>query len=274
MADERLPASSQLDRSALERVLARAAELQSGGAEPGEEFTEQQILELGREVGLSPQHIQQALAEERTRVALPDEPRGLTSRLLGPSRVGASHTVSGKPESVLAAIDAWMQRQQWLQVKRQFPDRIVWEARRDLVGAVRRAFRVGGHDYELSRAREVAATAVAIDDRRVLVRLDADFQPQRSALVRDTALGTFVGVAGSASLLVMGFATIAVPLPAIVLATVSYQASRSAHRRVITRAQLALEQLLDRLERTEPGRQPSLLGLLTAAAALPPRRDG
>lgn len=272
MADENLP-SPQLDRSALERVLARAAELQAASGETGDEFTEQQILDLGKEVGLAPQHLRQALAEERTRITLPDEEHGVGSRLLGPGHVAASRTVPGTPRDVLAAVDAWMQREQWLQVKRQFPDRIVWEARHDVIGAIRRAFRVGGHGYELSRAHEIAATAVPVDDRRVLVRLDADFTSQRWALVRNTAAGTGVGIAGSAALAVLGFTMLAVPVPAIVLAAASFSGARTVQHRTVGRAQLALEQLLDRLERAELARQPSLLGMLSAAAALPTKRQ-
>lgn len=269
MANEKLP-SPQLDRSALERVLARAAELQAGGAEPGDEFTEDQILDLGKEVGLAPQHLRQALAEERTRIALPDEERGVGSRLFGPGHVAASRTVPGTPRDALAAIDAAMQRDQWLQVKRQFPDRIVWEARHDIIGAFRRAFRVGGHGYELSRAHEVAATAVPVDDSRVLVRLDADFSSQRWAMARNTVAGTGVGLAGSAALAVMGFAVVAVPIPAVALGIASYSSARAVHHRTVGRAQLALEQLLDRLERSELTRQPTLLGMLSSAAAKKP----
>lgn len=272
MSDEKLPAP-QLDRSALERVLARAAELQAGSGDAGDEFTEDQILELGKEVGLAPQHLRQALAEERTRVVLPDEGRGVGSRLFGPGHVAASRTVPGAPRDVLAAIDAWMQREQWLQVKRQFPDRIVWEARHDVIGAIRRAFRVGGHGYELSRAHEVAATAVPVDEARVLVRLDADFSTQRWAVARNTLAGTGVGIAGGAALAVMGFAAVALPVPAIALGIATYSSSRAVHHRTIGRAQLALEQLLDRLERADLTRQPSLLGMLAAAAALPPKRQ-
>ena len=272
MADEKLPAP-QLDRQALERVLARAAELQAGSGEPGDEFTEEQILDLGKEVGLAPQHLRQALAEERTRVVLPDEEPGIGSRLLGPGHIAASRTVPGKPRDVLAAIDGSMQREQWLQVKRQFPDRVVWEARHDVIGAFRRAFRVGGHGYELSRAHEVAATAVPVDDSRVLVRLDADFTSQRWALVRNTAAGAGVGLAGSAALAVMGFAVLAVPVPALVLGVATFSSARAVQHRTIGRGQLALEQLLDRLERAELGRQPSLLGMLAAAATLPPKRQ-
>jgi hypothetical protein len=69
----------------------------------------------------------------------------------------------------------------------------------------------------------------------------------------------------------MGFAMITVPIPAVLFAAGSYASSRSMHRRVAARAQLALEQLLDKLERGELSRQQSLLGAI-AAAALPPRR--
>src|SRR5206468_8063342 len=116
--DSNLPtpnSQSALDRGALERVLARAAELQSGSGEPEEVLTEEQIIDLGKEVGLSAQHLRQALAEERTRVALPPDESGLSAKLLGAARVGASRTVSGKPRDLLEAIDVWMQRQECLQ---------------------------------------------------------------------------------------------------------------------------------------------------------------
>src|SRR5256885_3383503 len=102
--DSNLPSrtnSAGLDRGALERVLARAAELQSGSGEPEETLTEEQIIDLGKEVGLSAQHLRQALAEERTRVALPPDQGGLSAKLLGGARVGASRTVAGKPSDVL-----------------------------------------------------------------------------------------------------------------------------------------------------------------------------
>jgi hypothetical protein len=65
----------RLDRDAMERVVARAAELQAHNAAVGEGgLTEAQLLEIGREVGISQHHLRQALAEERGRLALqPDE---------------------------------------------------------------------------------------------------------------------------------------------------------------------------------------------------------
>ncbi|MFL5614708.1 MAG: hypothetical protein ACJ796_13690 [Gemmatimonadaceae bacterium] len=274
--DSNLPtpnSQSALDRGALERVLARAAELQSGSGEPEEVLTEEQIIDLGKEVGLSAQHLRQAMAEERTRVALPPDEGGLSAKLLGGARVGASRTVSGKPRDLLEAIDVWMQRQECLQVKRQFADRIVWEARRDLVGTVRRAFNVGGRGYALSRAYEVAATAVAVDGSRTLVRIDADLAHFRSSLARQSAGATALGVAAVPALVALHFAVAVAVAPAFLVSAGALWVARGINARTATAAQLALEQLLDRLERGEITKpQASLLSVLAAAASSLPRK--
>jgi hypothetical protein len=262
-----------VDRAALERVLARAAELQAGTGEPEEALTEDQILELGKEVGLSPQHLRQALAEERTRVALPTENGGLGARFFGGGRVGASRTVSGKPREILDAIDGWMQRQECLQVKRQFADRIVWQPRRDLLGTARRLFNVGGRGYALSRAQEVSATAVAVDATRTLVRLDADLVSYRRSLIRQSAGISALGLASTGALVALHFALAVAAAPAVLLTAGAFYGARGMNARIATAAQLALEQLLDRLERGEiTTPQPSLLSVLAAAASSLPRR--
>ncbi|HEX4468207.1 MAG TPA: hypothetical protein VH080_01680 [Gemmatimonadaceae bacterium] len=274
--DSNLPSrnpASGLDRGALERVLARAAELQAGSGEPEEVLSEEQILELGKEVGLSAEHLRQALAEERTRVVLPADDGGLSAKLLGGARVGASRTVPGRPRDVLEAIDLWMQRQECLQVKRQFADRIVWEARRDLLGTVRRALNVGGRGYALARAHEVAATVVAVDGSRTLVRIDADLASFRSSLARQSAGVTVVGVAAGSVLAALHFAIAVAVAPPALIGVGAFYLARGINARTATSAQLALEQLLDGLERgdvTKP--QPSILSALAAAAAAIPRK--
>src|SRR3954468_10015688 len=131
MADEAsgVPArqSPPLDRQAVERVLARAAELQGGGtgSDSADLITEAQILEIGKEVGLTPAIVNQALAEERTRVHLPEE-RGFFSQMAGGSYASATRTVAGTQKAILAEIDTWMQRQECLSVQRRFADRVTW----------------------------------------------------------------------------------------------------------------------------------------------------
>src|SRR5262252_2801842 len=269
------PPARRIDRASLERVLARASELQAGSGETPDEFTEEQLLELGKEVGLSPQHLRQALAEERTRSIVPDDETGLAATLFGPSRVRADRTVPGRAEDVLGSIDVWMQRTELLIVKRYHSDRIVWEPRRDFLVGIKRALKVGGRDYTLSQAFEASATVVQVDEGRVHVGLDADFRTSRRRSVEQMAATTIVGAAGSGALMLMGVMAAVALTPLVVIPAAGLAGARALQARVVTRAQLALEQLLDRLERQEIGRRgaDSLLGAIVAAAnAIPPRR--
>lgn len=149
MPDSNVPAP--IDRAAVDRILARAVELQADVAPDQQgQLTEAQLLDLAREVGLDPVNLRQALAEERTRVAVPEE-RGMLASLYGGAAASAQRTVRGTPAQVLGALDDWMQRQECLTVQRYFnAERIVWEARRDIVGMVRRT--VSGRGYEIGRA--------------------------------------------------------------------------------------------------------------------------
>src|SRR5690349_17969394 len=79
-------------------------------------------------------------------------------------------------DDVLRTIDAWMRQQELLIVKRHHADRIVWEPRRDFFVGLKRALKAGGRDYALSRAFEVAPTAIPVDETRTHVALDADFR--------------------------------------------------------------------------------------------------
>src|ERR1019366_7765597 len=173
--DER-PASSgsSLTRSALERVLGRAAELQASvGDEDAGALSEEQLIELGKDVGLSAEHLRQALAEERSRPLLPRQ-AGWLGAITGVSAVTAARTVSGTSASVLVTLDAWMQGGETLRVKRRFTDQLVWESRSDVFATIRRALRIGGRGYDLPPAHEVSAIVGPVGADRVHVRIVAD----------------------------------------------------------------------------------------------------
>jgi hypothetical protein len=258
-----LPAT--IDRAAVERVLARALELQAGpSADTHDRLTEAQLLDLAKEVGLDPVHLRQALAEERTRVAPPEE-KGLLAALYGSATVSAQRTVTGTPVQVLQALDDWMQRQECLKVKRHFGERIVWEADQGISGMVKRA--VSGKGAALARATDVGATAIALDATRVMVRMDAHLGGHRtSAASVNVALSTTSLVAGGV-LAALSFPVFAVVAPAALLIPGSWAIARSSHAQTVARAQLALEQVLDRLERGEAGRPPTLMSMLAAAVS-------
>lgn len=283
MADEKAPLPAPaggkqtlLDRQALERVLARAAELQGTAAMPesGDLISESQLLEIGKEVGLSPATLNQALAEERTRINVPEE-RGLLAQIAGAGYATATRTVPGNARDILTTIDTWMVRDECLQVQRRFADRITWEPQRGLFGKLRRTVNVSGKGFYLMDAAQVSATVLPVDSSRVVVRLDADIHPSRS---RRIGASGFVGAMGLAVSGVIGLGVAIANLPLLVAAGATvipiagsgigaYQIAKS-HRNVLSSVQLALEQILDRLEHGEFPRA-GLLGTISSRARLP-----
>ena len=274
-SDLPVPASGRsLDRAALERVLARAAELQVSGAEPAEELSEAQLVEIGREVGISPEHVRRAIAEERTRVAVPEE-TGLAARVAGPARAVASRVVRGDPQSVLAAITRWLEREECLQVKRRFGDRVTWEPRRDLVGNIQRGLKLGGRGYALAAASEIAVAVTAVEDGRVLVRIEGDVSEGRRRRLTGASVAVGAGVTAGAA--VLGAGSVAhlgdtlllalSVLPPTMGAAIGWGVARG-HRAAVERVQLGLEQLLDRLEHGDArlAAVPTLLEQLLGAA--------
>src|SRR5690349_17975806 len=155
MDDKPAPVS----RGALERVLSRAAELQSasGDAPESDAFSEAQLIELGNEVGLSPEHLRQALAEERARGDRSATPT-FADAIFGPAEISAQRVVPGAPAVVMTSLDAWMQREEWMRVVRDRAERRVWEPRRDFLGGVRRI--LGGRAHQLHVAGEVAGSVL------------------------------------------------------------------------------------------------------------------
>ncbi|MDP9204056.1 MAG: hypothetical protein M3P12_01190 [Gemmatimonadota bacterium] len=268
-----------LDRQALERVLARAAELQGAGAMPesSDLISESQLRDIGNEVGLSAETINQALAEERTRVNVPEE-RGLVAQIAGASFASATRTVPGSPRDVLAAIDSWMQREECLQVQRRFADRITWEPQRGLFGKIRRTVNMSGRGYYLVDAGQVSATVLPVDGSRVVVRLDADIHASRA---RRVGMGGFLAAMGAAASGIIGLGLVVAHLPLFIAAgsavlpfagstIAAYKLART-HRAVLSSVQLALEQILDRLEHGEFERSGGLLAAISPRARLPRR---
>ncbi len=267
MPDDLAPSSPRtIDRASVDRVLARALELQAASSsDPEGRLTEAQLEALAKEVGLDPVNLRQALAEERSRAVVAGTEKGLLASIYGSAGASAERTVRGTPAQVLKALDDWMQREESLIPQRYMQERVVWEARRDLVSAMRRGF--SGRGHALVRATTVGATAISIDANRVLVRLDAHLGGYRALMAQQNAVLTGGTVVAGGILAVLSFPVLAVVAPAAIALPLGVTAARSSHARSVSRAQLALEQVLDRLERGEAGRPPTLMSMLAAVVA-------
>jgi len=252
-----VPASpALLDRAALERVLARASELSSLASDVPEGMSETQLIEIGKEVGLSSATLRQALAEERTRVVLAEE-TGFEARTMGPAAVSVTRAIPHAPEAILTLLEEWMRSDYRMLVKRRFGNRRTWEQRSGVFAELDRSLRGNQAAATLTRASEFAATVSAIGDGRTAVRLDADISNLRrqrrtgglGLVMAGITLGTtsvvIGGVLAPLAMLPLFVACGAVPFGA--MSAVGW-AMMKGHRKQAERTQLALAQLLDRLE--------------------------
>lgn len=244
-----MPKSSRIDRPALERIIRRAAELQAGARDIGDGLTEQDLLQLGEEVGIPASYLQQAMLEEQTRAVALTEP-GVGGWLTGPRQILAQRSISGEATRLQAALSHWMSAGELLTVKRRFPDRTSWEARQDVFSSVKRELRVGGRPYRLARAKEVVGRVTRLEDGRAHVQLLADLSNTRRSHLTGAATLGGLGVLGTAVGLTLG---VALPVALIPIGLGALLATMVARRRYsqVERVHVALEQVLDRLEHEE-----------------------
>jgi len=265
-----------LPRAALERVLARATQLQGDGTDEADTVSESRMLEIAREVGIDPSALRQALAEERARLPMQEEERGPVLEALGPATSSVQRVVPGTPNDVLAKLDAWMPRMESLAVKRRVGERVSWEPRHDPLGNFFRSFGLGGRRLDLVRLDQLVVSVTAIDSARSVVRLDAEAygarRAQRNTLFALLAVLTLGGGMVSIPLLFLasagtviggGLATIGALVSG--LGYLGWRAIRRVHRQMIDRTHLRLEQLLDELESGGMQPPPSLARQVTAA---------
>jgi hypothetical protein len=257
-----------LDRAALERIIQRAAELQSAG-EPGEGITPDQLVALGKEVGIPPRFLHQALAEERSR--LPEQIRvGLLDRVAGPGFVTTQRVIAGQPHQLEGHLLRWMEQNELLCVQRQQPGRITWEPLTGFQATLRRSAAAFGSDrrpFMLGKAASITAVVAPVENDFSHVALAADVRPLRGAHVTSAAVLATAGAGGTAVLIALSAVAALAVAPLPIGIGLGYGALRK-FRPVPNRTLLGLERALDHLERFSargalpPSRTASLLGAL------------
>ena len=109
---------------------------------------------------------------------------------------------------------------------------------------------------------------MAVDAGRVLVRLDADLRPARAASVGNSVLAVTSGTAVGVTAAALGVLLPVAVVPAVLLAGGGSWVARRSYRRALSQVQLALEQILDRLEHGEIREPPGAAAVALVDAAL------
>lgn len=264
---------AMIARSGLERVLARATELQGAVGDAPEAISESRLLEIAREVGIDPNHVRQAMAEERARGSFVETERGFLLDSMGGSHVDGQRAVPGSAADVQSRLESWMPRMESMAVRRKLPQRVSWEPRRTALGNALRVMS-SGNRAELVRADQVIATVTPVDEAKSVVRFDVELSGLRRT---QRNLAVALGVVANAA----AFTMVSVPVLFIAsgspnegvmlggLATLGavqagagwalFRGLRNSYRRTVARVQLRVEQMLDELESGGMREPPSLL---------------
>ncbi len=251
--------SVTVTREQLERVILRASDLQFRRSRPDAgELRSGEVVQIGAEVGIEERYIRQALAEVEAASLVPDAPpdEGLARRIAGPAIVSTSRVVPGSPAEVEANLEAYLRQEELLRQVRSRSGGSRWEPGSGLVHQMRRAFDVGGRRYTLARARDLRIRVAALESGWSLVTLTADIGILRAGRLAGWFGG--MGLAGAAGGFSLFMATGGGVLPllgglAILsgFAALGTGSARAGVRKAGQRTRLALEGLLDRLERGE-----------------------
>jgi len=249
---------SKFDRGQLDRILQRAAELQAGERDPGEELSKDELVQLGRDVGIPAKHLEQAMLEEQTRLPA-QRLDGFWDHAAGPALVSAMRVVRGDLATVERILTDYMEEHELLAVVRQGTGRLIWEPLRGFNAAMKRSKAVlggGNKPFMLARAMGLTATLTSLEAGYVHIALEADLKEARGQFIGGGAALTSLGVAAA-------FVVGALGAPILAMATIPMGLGLGwgVLRRfapVQQRTQLGLERALDHVERGEVKPQPQL----------------
>lgn len=261
----------RIDRAAFERIMQRAAELQAAEADVGEGLSPDEVVALGKEVGIPGRHLQQAMLEQATEIIAPAE-AGVLARVVGPSEITAHRVVVGEPEDAARALIQWFDSNELLVVLRQQPGRATFEPMGGMQAALRRgtaAFSSSKPRFMLARVTQVTAIFAKLESGYCHVSLTADLAQLRKGFIGGAFAGGSAGVAGALVSGVLSPFAIVAAIPVLVGAAIGWYVLKR-YRPVADRARLGLERALDYLERggIKPGHQipPRTGGLLDMIA--------
>jgi hypothetical protein len=257
MVDQAVVADEQdkLTKAQLELVLRRAAELEKASGQTGEELVSpEEIQRIGSEAGLSPEALQRALAEVKSGAlvpATPPQPPSVVDRTIGPPRMVVERVVPGAIDDVRRRVQQFL-KDQLLEIRRNYGDRIVWRRAEGFWPGFMRAFDFS-HQYAMSQGIEVESSVTPAGEAdRVRIRVSID----AASLRRNRTAAATTGIVAGTALAVGSFFMMPGHLPLELLVAAgggatafgSVMGSRNAYRKDLDRMRDVLERFLDDVE--------------------------
>jgi len=263
MADAVPPEPAQpgraLARRDFEEVIRRAAELSAREGDAEELLTEEEVLRIGQELGLSSLHMQRALYELPE---LTSAPRWY-DRYFGPAIFSVARVVPRLPEPTLRRVEDYLVTREFLQVARRRGQSLAFTPADDTLSNLARAFMRPSTRHVIARASRFMVSVQALPKDVSHVRFDIDLTEERSKRVNTgVTLGGIGGtILGAAAAVVVTTSTAPFlgPIPEILafggtclaVGAASVSAAANSFKNRVHAAKFELAGLLDRVEHGE-----------------------
>jgi hypothetical protein len=179
-----------ITRRDLPAIVKRAAELAAVDDDAGDRISEDEVLRIASELGLSPRHVKQALFE-----GVPDQAEPtLLDRQLGPPRFVVTRAVPMDAPKAQKALEEYLVTCEYLVVVRRQGNSVTLQPAPDTFSKLARAFkRSSKHLLASSQAVEFAVEP--LESGWSNVRLRAVFEDdRRSRVVKTIVLSTLLGL--------------------------------------------------------------------------------
>lgn len=238
-----------LSRRDFDEVMRRASEL--AAAEPGgpeDEFTEAELVRIGREVGLADRHVRSALAEFRSR-------RGRMRALLATGEIHAGRTVERPRARIRSELDDFMVGGQLLQRVRQRDDLLQYRPAIDWASRVARAASSTSRQHYVAASRmvEVRLDELGPDSTQVDIVVDPGMagKYRTGAVLGGGMAGAAAGIGAAVGLALLATLPVAVAggiAAGVAIAVVVASLVAQGFQRRLGEVHLEVEGILDGLE--------------------------
>jgi hypothetical protein len=267
LAEEPLPdPSTSLTRHGLEEVIRRAVELSLTASDANEQISEDELMRIAEELGLSQRHVRQALYER----PIEEHEETFLDRHFGPTSVTAVRPVACDPQIAHGRLEDYLVTREYLQIRRRQGANAYFEPAEDAFSSIARAFSRPAGRFHLARAQRAYLSIRPLETGWCHVRLEMNYEARRKEQATAGILmgGIFGLIAGSATAagIVLGLdagalggvaATVGGALAGGGVFTGIWAAVRSEYKKWLVRSRDEAEGLLDRLEQGEQLQPPS-----------------
>jgi hypothetical protein len=260
---------SSVTRESLELVIRRAIDLSVKEKDAQDAVSEDELVKIGEELGLSPRHVRQALYE-RSRDDQPES--GFLDRNFGPTSVVVARAVPCDVPLAHRRLEDHLVTREYLQIRRRQGPNALFEPADDAFSSLARVFSRPSSRFSLARVQRAYLTVRPLESGWCHVRMEMTYPERRSShVIGATVGGTLVGLAigagaaGGIAIAMGGLNDPGTALTALVGGAIAGGGSfagmwslvRASYRKWIARTKDEADAILDRLELGDDLRPPA-----------------